>query len=68
MATLGAPDRGTCDQVPQIIGVLQVPDRTFMYLELQGDGKLCFNGTYASHPLKFEGTSRVSLSHREPNP
>ena len=33
MATLGAPDQGTCDQVSQIIGALQVPDGTFMYLE-----------------------------------
>ena len=28
MVTLETPDRGTCNQVSQIIGVLQMPDRT----------------------------------------
>ena len=32
MATLWTPDRGTCYQVSYIIGLLQVPGRTFMYL------------------------------------
>ena len=27
----GTPDLGTCDQVSQIIGLLQAPNRTFMY-------------------------------------
>ena len=32
MVTLGTPDQGTCRKVSQIIGLLQAPDRTFMYL------------------------------------
>ena len=32
MVTLGIPDQGTCSQVSQIIGLLQAPYRTFMYL------------------------------------
>ena len=37
--TLGTPDQGTCTQVSQIIGLLQAPSRTCMYLGLQGVGK-----------------------------
>ena len=32
MVTLGTPDRGTYFQVYQIIGLLQAPNCTFMYL------------------------------------
>ena len=32
MVTLGTPDRGTCYQVSQNIGLVQAPNRTFMYL------------------------------------
>ena len=36
MATLGTPDRGTCYHVSHIIGLLQPPGRTFMYLGVTG--------------------------------
>ena len=39
MVTLGTPDQGTYSQVSQIIGLLQAPSRTCMYLGQQGVGK-----------------------------
>ena len=56
MVTLGTPDRGTCFQVFQIIGVLQVPTHTCMYLGGWWEGDMCFNGPSMGHPLKREGT------------
>ena len=41
MATLGTPDRGTCSQVSQIIGVLQAPNRTCIYLGKQRGREVC---------------------------
>ena len=51
MVTLGTLDRGTCTQVSQIIGLLQAPGRTFMYLGDREWGSL-FEVHSAGHPLK----------------
>ena len=50
MVTLGTPDRGTCYLVSQIIGLLQAPGRTCMYLEVTGSGELCVGVCLKSIP------------------
>ena len=56
MVILGAPDRGTWNQVSQIIGALQVPGQTYMYLGQQWGREICFNVASTGHPLTHGGS------------
>ena len=59
MVTRGTLDRGTCLKVSQIIGLLQAPSRTCMYLEKRECESVCggvFKVHSAGHPLKHGET------------